>query len=199
MLRFSMITLSIAAAGACGDVVQAPEPFMVTDPSTGQVLCGITLDIGGFTSNDFQGSAINDTLEVFFGTGFPIVAVEWDLNLTSVGSSWADEATIGIEGQVFLIPGAGDSFTVTNANYSSGGPVYLADLGVPDVIVSPDGIVDIEFFETGFDDNPNGPDAIYEQGSMLTIYTSGWPTPGAVSTLAIAGLMCSKRRRNSAE
>ena len=193
---FKIITpLVLAAAAASATPVQTPDPFMYTDPITGERLCGFLFDISGYNSNDFQGSAINDTLEIFLGAGSEIGAISWDINLSTVGFSWASEATIGFEDQVFLTPGIGDDFTVSNANYSSNGPIYLSDVGLPDIQLGADGILNIEFFESGFDDNPGAPDAIYGPGSTLGIYTSGWPTPGTASTLAFAGLIASRRRR----
>ena len=189
------LAVSLGTASAVAGTVQSPEPFMYTDPNTGQVLCGVTIDISGVTSYDFQGAAINDIIQVTLGAAVPIVAIRWDLNLTTVGTSWAEEATIGFENQSFVAPAFGDSFSVSNMNYNSGGPIYFADNGQPDVIISSDGIIDIEFFETGFDDNPGAADAFYGPNSRLWIYTSGWPTPGSVSTLAFAGLICGRRRR----
>jgi len=190
------LPIALAASSVIANPVVSQTPTMIPDPdNNGEFLCGLTFDISGYTSNDFQGSAINDIAAILFGANISISVISWDINLTTVGNSWADEATIGIEGQVFIIPGFGDSFGVTNMNYSSNGLVNLFDLGLPDIIVGADGIIEIEFFETGFDDNPGSPDAIYEAGSTISFYTPGWPTPGTASLLAFAGLIASRRKR----
>ena len=194
MIKF-ITPLALIAAATTADIIQAPDPVAYTDPVTGQLLCGFTLDISGYNSNDFQGSAINETLQVFFGFNADVNAIAWDINLTTLGTSWASEATIGFEGQLDLIPANGDDFTVSNMNYSSNGVLHLSDFGLPSIQIGADGILDIEFFESGFDDNPGAADAIYEAGSTISVYTTGWPTPGTASTLAFAGLIASRRRR----
>ena len=194
MIKY-LTPLALIAASASANIVETPDPVMYTDPQTGQLLCGFTLDISGYNSNDYQGSAINDLLQVFLGSNVEIDAIAWDINLTTIGLSWASEATIGFEGQLDIIPGFDDNFSVSNMNYSSNGVLYLSDFGLPSVQIGADGILDIEFFESGFDDNPGAPDAIYEAGSTLSVYTRGWPTPGTASTLAFAGLIASRRRR----
>jgi hypothetical protein len=185
------LTSALSATTASATLVETPDPFMYTDPLTGQLMCGFTLDIAGFQSIGFQGDPLNETLEVFIGAQVEITGVSWDINLTTFGLSWADEPTIGFQNQAFINPGQGDAFTVENMNYTSDGIVPLSET----IVLGVDGILNLEFFEVGFDDNPGMPDALYENGSTITIHSIFWPTPSATTTLAFAGLICSRRRR----
>ena len=149
----------------------------------------MTLDIGGTNSWGFQGASSNESLSVFLGAGASITSISWDVTLTTVGLSWLDEATIGFEGGLAgggaeVMPGFGDAFTGSFVNYtgSTGG-----------VALSADGILDIEFYEVGFDDNAGAIDTIYEAGSSITI--NYIPTPGALAVLGMGGLVAGRRRR----
>ncbi|MCR9076306.1 MAG: hypothetical protein NXI07_09745, partial [bacterium] len=78
---------------------------------------GLTIDISGLSSNDFLGDPDNHVLSVFYGAGASITTIGWNVNLTTVGISWADEATITFNNTFSVSPGAGDAFTVSNMNY----------------------------------------------------------------------------------
>ena len=147
---------------------------------------GLTIDISGLSSNDFQGDPDNVVLNVFIGAGATISSVGWNVNLTTVGISWADEATITFDDAFSVNPGAGDAFTVTNMNYQGTASTSL--------VVGADGMMRIELHEVGFDDNANGPDAIYEAGSYIVV-GNVWPTPGPLAVFGFAGVLCSRRRR----
>ncbi|MFG0245026.1 MAG: PEP-CTERM sorting domain-containing protein [Phycisphaerales bacterium JB052] len=145
----------------------------------------LTIDVSGINSWGFQGDAQNETLSVALGAGAVITGIAWDVNLTTLGISWADENTMGFEGGALeVMPGAGDAFTVFNQNYSgsTGG-----------VALSADGILDIEFYEVGFDDNAGAVDSYYEAGSTITI--SYVPAPSALAVLGLGGLVAGRRRR----
>jgi len=147
---------------------------------------GLTIDISGLSSNDFQGDPDNHVLSVFYGAGASITSIGWYVNLTTVGISWADEATITFQDTVSLIPGAGDAFTVSNMNYQGSSATFFQ--------AGSDGMIQIELHETGFDDNPDGPDAIYEAGSYIVI-GNALPSPGTVIYLGLAGLIGTRRAR----
>lgn len=145
----------------------------------------LTIDVSGINSWGFQGDAQNESLSVALGAGAVITGIAWDVNLTTLGISWADENTMGFEGGALeVMPGAGDAFTVVNQNYSgsTGG-----------VALSADGILDIEFYEVGFDDNAGAVDSFYETGSTITI--SYVPAPSALAVLGLGGLVAGRRRR----
>ncbi len=147
----------------------------------------LVIDVSGINSWGFQGDPMNETLSVLVGAGANITGISWDVNLTTVGLSWADENTMTFEGALSVNPGAGDAFTVTNTNYagSTGG-----------VALSGDGILNIEFHEVGFDDNVADVDSYYEQGSTITISGTGFvPTPGSLAVLGLGGLVAGRRRR----
>lgn len=146
-----------------------------------------TLDVSGMASWDFQGDPDNEILELFIGANAPISYISWNLNITTVGASWADELTIGIFGNSTIInPASGDAFSVTNMNYQ--GTIDAAH-----IILGADGILDFEFYEIGFDDNANAIDAFFEAGSTITVTII--PTPSSLAMLGLAGLFTTRRRR----
>jgi hypothetical protein len=144
------------------------------------------IDLSGLTSNDFQGDPDNHILSIHLGAGSTITSIAWNVNLTTVGVSWADEATITFNGIQSINPGAGDAFTVTSQNYAGSTASGL--------VVDASGILQIELHEIGFDDNPDEPDAIYEDGSYIQLITFV-PSPGSLSAFGLAGLVGARRRR----
>ncbi len=151
----------------------------------------ITIDVSGMQFNDAPGSALNHVLSIFIGQGQVVGGIAWDVNLTTIGASWASEATLNFEGQIVLAV-ADDPNPVSNMNYSSNGFVFLADSGLPDIVVGPDGVLDIEFYES-FVDNGGTGDAFFEPGSTITI--TNVPTPGALAIFGLGGLFTARRRR----
>ncbi len=149
---------------------------------------GLTIDISGLSSNDFLGDPDNHVLSVFYGAGASITSIGWNVNLTTVGVSWADEATITFNDSFSVNPGAGDAFTVSNMNYQGSTSSSLS--------LGSDGLVHIELHEIGFDDNPDGPDAIYEAGSFIII-GNALPTPGVLGVFGVAGLYGWRRHRSA--
>jgi hypothetical protein len=156
----------------------------------------ITIDISGFQSNDAQGSALNQILSVFIGIGSEVTGLIWDVNLTTVGESWASESVMNFGGQFFLTPGSADSFSVTNQNYNSGGIVDLSDNGIPNILPDGAGNLDIEFFES-FVDNAGDGDGFWEAGSTVTLVGAFFPTPGPLAALGLGGLIATRRNRRA--
>lgn len=187
MSRMIPVVCVMAACGlARGEVVHWSELVGQDTPYDASSRALLTIDISGMASWDFQGDPDNEILELFIGFAIPI-GIEWDVYITTVGTSWADEVTFGIADESLLIsPGAGDALPVTNMNYQ--GSVYGGFMG------SLDGVMEIEIFETGFDDNANAIDAYFEQGSRITVV---FPAPSGLAMLGFGGLMCARRRRNS--
>jgi MYXO-CTERM domain-containing protein len=149
----------------------------------------LVIDVSGINSWGFQGDAQNEILNVLVGAGANITNIAWDVNLTTLDISWADENTMGFAGNsVVVSPAAGDTFTVFNANYAG-------STGA-DITLGADGILDIEFYEQGFDDVAGGIDSTYEAGSTITLSGSGFvPTPGSLAVLGLGGLVAGRRRR----
>ena len=168
-------TIAIAAIAALAGTAMAQDT--------------LNLDISGSQSWEFQGDPLNETLNVLVGSGANITNISWDVNLTTVAPSWADESTIGLFGNsVVLTPGAGVATTVTNENFTGSQAVNIT-LGA-------DGMLDIEFYEVGFNDVAGGVDSFYEPGSTVTLSGSGFvPTPGSLAVLGLGGLVAGRRRR----
>lgn len=180
-----MKTGSSAAIVACcaGLASAAPVHWTQFDGGFDGQRALLTIDVSGMASWDFQGDPDNEIVTLQIGGAIPL-RIEWDLNITTIGTSWASEVTIGIEDYALAIsPGMGDDFQVTNMNYRG-----FVDVGVP----SPDGVLEFEFYETGFDDLPGAPDAFFEQGSTITVI---FPTPGVLMPLGMMGLIQARRRR----
>lgn len=154
---------------------------------SGSAMAGSSLvvDVSGIESWDFQGDANNTVLSVLVGAGASITSISWDVSLTTFGLSWADENTMTFNGSQSINVAAGDAFTVSNAPYAGSTGSSL--------VLDGSGLLNIEFHEVGFDDNPNAVDSVFGQGSTLTI---GYvPTPGSLAVLGLGGLVAGRRRR----
>lgn len=145
----------------------------------------ITIDVSGVNSWGFQGDPQNEFINVFLGANASITNIAWDVNLTTLGISWADENTMTFNGAESVNVALGDAFTVSNANYAGSQGSGL--------VLGADGMLSIEVHEVGFDDNPGDVDSFYEAGSSITI--SYVPAPGALAVLGMGGLVAGRRRR----
>lgn len=195
MKAIALTTLAAAAGLATASPYLNTGLTEYTVNNAGAATATITVDISGIASNDEQGNPINETLSIALGLGAEVTGIGWDVNLTSVGGSWASEAVIDFEGQIFLTVAAGDDFPVTSANYASGGILDLSDdVGLPNITLGGDGNLDLEFFES-FVDNAGSADNIFEAGSSLFLQVRGIPTPGSLAILGLGGLVAGRRRR----
>jgi MYXO-CTERM domain-containing protein len=193
MKAIALTAIAAAAGLATASPVITTSLSEYTVDTAGVATGTMVLDVSGMQFNDAQGSALNQILSVMIGVGAEVTAISWDVNLTSIGASWASEAVMGFEGQINLTV-SGDANPVTNTNYA-GGPVDLSDNGLPNITVGADGILDIEFFES-FVDNAGTGDNFFEAGSTVTILGTGFvPTPGSLAVLGLGGLVAGRRRR----
>lgn len=195
-----MKAIALTALAAAAGLATA-SPYLATGlteysvNNAGAATATLTVDVSGINFNDAAGSALNETLSIALGLGAEVTGIGWDVNLTSIGASWASEAVMDFEGQVFLTVGAGDYFSVSNQNYSSGGIIDLTDdVSLPNITLGGDGNLDIEFFE-GFVDNGGTGDSFFEAGSVLFLQVAGIPAPGSLAILGLGGLVAGRRRR----
>ena len=144
----------------------------------------LVIDVSGIESWDFQGDANNTILNVFVGAGATITNIAWNVNLTTIGISWADENTMTFNGAQSINVAAGDAFTVSNANY--------AGSAASGIVLDGSGMLSIEFHEVGFDDNANAVDSFFNSGSLTVSYV---PAPSALAVLGLGGLAAGRRRR----
>ena len=144
----------------------------------------LVIDVSGVESWDFQGDPDNTILNVFVGAGATITNIAWNVNMTTVGISWADENTMTFNGSQSINPGLGDAFTVSNQNYAGSAASSL--------VLDGSGMLSIEFHEVGFDDNADAVDSFYNSGSITVSYV---PAPGALAVLGMGGLVAGRRRR----
>lgn len=195
MKAIALTTLAAAAGLATANPFVATGLTDYTVDNAGVATSSMVIDISGYQSNDAYGSPLNQVLSVFLGVGAEITGISYDVTLTTTGASWASESKLDFEGQIWLTPGFSDSFSVSNMNYNSGGIVDMTDNGLPNIVLSGDGILDIEFFE-GFTDNGGAGDGFWQAGSTVTVYGTGIvPTPGSLAVLGLGGLVAGRRRR----
>ena len=152
----------------------------------------ILIDVAGVTSNGFEGDASNDVLTLpGFQAGDIIHSVKWDINVSTVSPSWADEMNVGLTDtgndnkflNIEFFPGLATTVT----NFAGSGMSSAGDY------VMTGSSINLEFYEDGFDDII-GPDAIYNSGTIRVNYTA-IPGPGVLAVLGAAGLFGRKRRR----
>ena len=195
-----MKAIALTALAAAAGLATA-SPFLATgltdhtsDPA-GTATSSMVLDVSGMNSWDGQGAAINEILSAFIGNGAIITGIAWDVTLTTFNGSWGSEAVFGFEGQINLTPGVADGFSVSNANYNSGGVIDLTDAGVTNITVGADGILDIELFES-FDDVTGEIDGTWQAGSTITIVGQNIvPAPASLALLGLGGFAAAGRRR----
>lgn len=144
----------------------------------------LTIDVSGVNSWGFQGDPQNEFIDVFVGAGATITNIAWDVNLTTLGISWADENTMTFNGAESVNVAAGDAFTVSNANYAGSQASGL--------VLDASGMLSIEVHEVGFDDNPGDIDSFFNSGTVTISYV---PAPGALAVLGMGGLVAGRRRR----
>jgi len=195
MKAIALTTLAAAAGLATASPYLATGLSEYSVNNAGAATATLTIDVSGISFNDALGSPLNQTMSIALGLGAEVTGIGWDVTLSTIGASWASEASIDFEGQIFLSVGAGDDFSVSNQNYSSGGIIDLSDdVSLPNITLGGDGNLDMEFFE-GFVDNGGTGDAVFEQGSVLYLAVKGVPTPGSLAVLGLGGLVAGRRRR----
>ncbi len=195
MKAIALTTLAAAAGLATASPYLATGLTDYSVGSAGTPTATITVDVSGINFNDALGSPLNESLAIALAVGAEVTGIGWDVTLSTVGASWASEAGIDFEGQIFLNVGAGDYFPVTNGVYSSGGIIDLSnDVSLPNITLGGDGILNLEFFE-GFVDNGGTGDASFGAGSTLTLQVRGIPAPSSLAFLGLGGLAATRRRR----
>jgi MYXO-CTERM domain-containing protein len=148
----------------------------------------LVIDVSGAQSWGFQGDPMNEIMNVLVGAGASITNIAWDVNMTTVAPSWADENHMGFNGVEAVQVAPGDANTRTNFNYAGSQASGLVMDGT--------GMLSIEFYEVGFDDIFAGVDSYYEAGSSVTLSGTGFvPTPGSLAVLGLGGLVAGRRRR----
>jgi len=161
--------------------------------------CFETLPTFNESLDDPSNAVFMIELDELIETPLFITDISWDMNLETIGASWASEATFEISTDlspsVFLAPAAGVDSPIPPTNFS--GSAALG--GTLPFLFSSDGVITIELFEA-FNDAP-GPDANLLANSTLTFgltdafgephtATVKWvPEPG-IFGLALSGLLC---------
>ena len=197
-----MKAIALTALAAAAGLATA-SPYLasgLTDYSVsnaGAATATLTIDVSGAQFNDAQGSALNQMMSIALANGAVVTGIGWDVTLTSIGASWANEAVINFEDQIFLTV-AGDANPVTSMNYTSGGIIDLTDdVSLPNITLDTLGAsdtLDIEFFES-FVDNGGTGDNFFEACSVLFLQVACVPAPGSLAILGLCGLVAGRRRR----
>ena len=189
---FTLIALT--AGIACANPVSAPDQSELSTNDPYRHHDSVTYDFSNYHFNDAQGSALNDVFITDFSPFILVTGVSWNVNLTTIGASWASEATIDIAG-LFQVNVSDDAFPVTNQNYTSNGVFEFSDNGIDDIenFGAPQ-LFDFEFFES-FVDNGGTGDAYFGPGSTITFHGKFLPTPGTLAIFGLGGLAATRRRR----
>ena len=148
---------------------------------------------------DLSGQGIQGTpMQVGSGVASGgITGIGFDISVSTVDPSWADEVIIDISGP------SGFSFRGAGANSNFSGDPVNADLTFGwgptagtfsfsgTASVSGDaGTYNISAFDA-FDDFPGSDNAVFLEGSSITLI----PAPGAAALLGMGGLVATRRRR----
>ncbi len=189
------ITLAVIAASsgvAFANPVIAPDLSQISTETSPHHHNMMTMNFSGVQFNDLLGSAANERFTISFSPFIIITGVSWDVNLTTIGASWASEATIDVDGH-FSFNVANDDHPVTNQNYTSDGVFDFSENGIPDIQVFNQDF-QIEFFDS-FVDNTGSGDAFFGADSTITFHGKFLPTPSSLALFSIAGLASTRRRR----
>jgi len=157
-----------------------------------------TIDISGLESWNLDGDLLNETGVYYPGPldpelGYIILEINYDITIETIGSSWLSDVNLryGNSNGTFhgswpdvLTPGLGADFSGTQRFTGS---FYT------DIHLNPDAEFHVELFES-FDDDPWAADAILLPGSTMS-FNIFIPSPSTASTLALAGLTLTRRRR----
>ena len=215
MSKFSLATAAalVAVAGTTASAAKNPNPatlqshdgaISITDVSsavTGTRANTVVVDLSGVSvyggtnvGDDGYFNPLNAVFNVPLSAGAHIIGVGWDVNFQAFSPSWRSEVTIAFEDSprnegIFLTPSNENS---AGAHASASPIVDLIGLGI-DFFLLPDGILRVQAFDSYSDFGPNNPDAVFGQGSIVTIE---WvPAPGAFALLGLGGLAATRRRR----
>lgn len=117
---------------------------------------------GNVQSWDGEGAPDNCVISVSLPVGLEVIGASWDVRIETVGASWLSEMTYGFRVEdetlgINLAPGTGDDMA-GEADYTSGGVLFFADVPLPNMVIGSDGLFTIEVFED-FDDDAGLVDA----------------------------------------
>ncbi|MCA9302946.1 MAG: hypothetical protein KC996_02370 [Phycisphaerales bacterium] len=180
------------AFGAAVNHPEAAQSLNANDLRTGGPTLYTCIELQGLESWDGSGDLSNIVIEQFLGIGTEIVGARWeDVQLSTTGNSFLNEASIGLNNQVALRVAAADNFSGTGTYTSPGVFDFIAN---EISYTLDDGMLSLEFFETQ-DDASDTIDARYG-GGKLYIYYIPVPAPGSVALLGLAGVAVTRRGRS---
>lgn len=150
-----------------------------------------TFDISGLASEGSFGDNF-PTLTHNFGSAGTVIDVSFEVNATMTSPSWSSELQIAIDttddasfdGDIDMSAWGG----VDNSAPFAGFGTLAASS------VSSDGLVFLTLYESFNDGVPN-PDAVYGNGSTVTVRYQLVPAPGAAALLGLGGFAAFRRRR----
>jgi len=194
-----LITIAAAAGFAIANPISLDDATRVTQSNAGTPNVTYTIDISGYQFNDATGSPVNQTLSILMGNNQLITGIGWDVHLSTIGASWASEATMLFHTDFnpssdFTLNVADDSAPVSNQQYQSD-ILDLTDNGLSNIGFHPSfWTLEIEFFDS-FVDNAGTGDAFFEEGSVLRFAVFELPAPGPLALLGFGALAITRRQR----
>jgi hypothetical protein len=140
------------------------------------------------------GNPANFVFFIAMPPGAIINGIGWDVTLQALPPSWLSHMAVrfsdsAVTGGFILNPGFGSNFPGIQSYGSN--VVKLSTVGFPDLVLRPDNLLRLEFFEL-VDDDPWGSDGVWLSGLLRVQWV---PTPGTTALLAVAGLFATRRRR----
>jgi subtilisin family serine protease len=123
------------------------------------------LSVNGFTTNgdSFSGDPSNTVVTLPIGATNQLIGLAADVTVDSFDPSWLSESgllmssTVNDNQGIALTPGSGTD-TPGSVEYTTGGVVIFADLGLPNVVPVADGLLRLEWNES-FNDGDVDPDS----------------------------------------
>lgn len=157
-----------------------------------------TIDISGLESWGLDGDLQNQNAVYFPGAldpelGYIILYIDYDITIQTFGDSQFNDLAIRFGNSDGTFHGSWPDTFVPGAGAAFGGIQRFTGTFQTDIHLNEDGEFHIELFET-FDDNPGALDAFLMPGSTLSLGRF-IPAPSTASTLALAGLALTRRRR----
>ncbi len=150
----------------------------------------ISFDVNGAESIGTLGDAANEVRSMFIGAGVQITDLEWNVTLSTEGSSWLSEMGLDFSAAdgsgVSVFPGLGDD---TNGVGSYTGSTSL---GSSSFFLGMDGMLTGRFFEY-FEDSPGNAEGHW-RGSFSVTYVPE-PASYALAALGLLGIAATRRRR----